>query len=86
VPVALLGIVGYLLIGVVALLPGVPHRSFFLLQLAEGGFGFAMFLTFLEEYVLQKWCIYCVWSAGFITTIMVLAFVSLAMDSRKRVA
>jgi uncharacterized membrane protein len=84
VPVALLGIAGYVLIALVALLPGIPHRSFFLLQLAEAGFAFAMFLTFLEKYVLQKWCIYCVWSAAFITTIMLLSGTSLLLDSRKR--
>lgn len=84
VPVALLGLIGYALIGVIALLPRVPYRSFVLLQLAEAGFAFAAFLSFLEDYVLQKWCIYCVWSAGFITAIMVLSFVSLVMDVRKR--
>ncbi|WP_103935191.1 vitamin K epoxide reductase family protein [Bryocella elongata] len=84
VPVALLGLIGYALIGVIALLPKVPHRSFVLLQLAEGGFAFAAFLSFLEEYVLQKWCIYCLWSAGFITAIMLVAFASLVVDSRKR--
>ena len=84
VPVALLGLLGYALIGALALLPRVPYRSFVLLQLAEGGFAFAAFLSFLEEYVLQKWCIYCLWSAGFITAIMVLAFASVVMDARKR--
>lgn len=86
VPVAVLGILGYLLIGVVALLPKVPYRSFVLLQLAEGGFAFAAFLSWVEEYVLQKWCIYCLWSAGFITAILLLSFVALVMDVRKRKA
>jgi uncharacterized membrane protein len=31
---------------------------------------FAGFLSYLEAYVLQKWCIYCLWSQGIITAIL----------------
>jgi vitamin-K-epoxide reductase (warfarin-sensitive) len=84
VPVALLGLLGYALIGIVALLPRVPLRSFALLQLAEGGFAVAAFLSWVEAYVLQKWCIYCLASAGIISAILLLAAVLCVLDYRRQ--
>ena len=34
------------------------------------GFFFAAMLTYLEAFVLEKWCIYCLWSQGIVTTIL----------------
>ena len=56
VPVAILGILGYLAIGVVGLL----RRRYELLLLVLVGLGFALRLTLIEEYVLETWCLYCV--------------------------
>ncbi len=83
VPVALLGFLGYGLIAVLALTPRAPLRAFFLLQLAEGGVAIAAWLTWVEAYVLQKWCIYCLWSAGIITTIAVLSAILCWIDYRR---
>ena len=66
VPVALFGIIGYGLI----LLSALAKLPWLTLQLAEIGFAFAAFLSYMEAYILEKWCIYCVWSMGIITAIL----------------
>ncbi len=68
IPVATLGIVGYALMAIAALLGSMGT----LLILAEVGFFFAAMLTYLEAYVIGKWCIYCLWSQGIVATIFVL--------------
>jgi uncharacterized membrane protein len=70
-PVAMLGIAGYALIGVLALM-GRWRLAF---EAAEIGFMFALFLSYIEAYVLEKWCIYCLWSQGIITVILLLTVV-----------
>ncbi len=67
-PIAVFGIGGYSLMAVLALL----GRYWLLLQMAEIGFMLAAFLTYLEAYVLQKWCIYCLWSQGIVAALLVL--------------
>ncbi len=79
IPVATLGIVGYGLIAGLAL----ANQLWVTLQLAEIGFAFAAFLTYMEEYVIQKWCIYCVWSQGLIAAIVLLTAAALVLDHRK---
>jgi vitamin-K-epoxide reductase (warfarin-sensitive) len=64
----MLGIVGYAAIGVAALM-GLWWLVF---EFAQVGFLFAAFLSYIEAYVLQKWCIYCLWSQGIITAILLL--------------
>lgn len=66
IPVAMLGIVGYAALGVAALM----GRWWLVFEFAQIGFLFAAFLSYLEAYVLQKWCIYCLWSQGIITAIL----------------
>lgn len=69
VPVALIGIIGYLVIGVLAFM-----RQRFLLMLAVfAGFCFALRLTFIEEYALEVWCLYCVISQGIISALLLLS-------------
>ncbi len=68
IPVATLGIVGYALMAAAALL----GRMGLLLVLAEVGFFFAALLTYLEAYVIQKWCIYCLWSQAIAAAILLL--------------
>lgn len=79
VPVALFGIIGYALIGILAL----TDHLWATLQAAEIGFAFAAFLSFMEAYVLQKWCIYCVWSQAIITAILLLTIATLFVRHRK---
>src|SRR5579862_9298905 len=55
VPVAAIGIAGYALIAVVA----VMGRMRIVLELARIGFFCAAFLSYLEAYVIRTWCSYC---------------------------
>jgi len=78
IPVATLGILGYALIAVLALM----GRWWLVLEAAQVGFLFAAFLSYLEAYVLEKWCIYCLWSQGIVTTILVVTIAALVMRWR----
>jgi vitamin-K-epoxide reductase (warfarin-sensitive) len=68
IPVAAVGIVGYALIAVLALM----GRWWLVFEVAQIGFLCAAFLSYIEAYVLQKWCIYCLWSQGLVTAILLL--------------
>lgn len=63
VPVAALGIAGYLAMGVLALF----RRRAAVVVLALGALSFSLYLTHIEKSVLQVWCLYCVISLGIIT-------------------
>lgn len=82
IPVAGIGVVGY---GVLLILAtayrsraGTPTR---LLAAALAGLAFALYLTYVEGYVLETWCILCLSSLGLITAIVVLAGVVKARAS-----
>ena len=72
-PVATAGIAGYLLIALLVLL----RRDFLAFEVAQIGFFCALMLTFLEKYVLEKWCIYCVWSQCILAVLLLLSAVNL---------
>jgi uncharacterized membrane protein len=76
VPVAALGIAGYLVLAGLAL----TRRRGFLLTVALVGFGFALYLSHIEKDVLGVWCLYCVISQGIIALVMLLSLGSLAMQ------
>jgi uncharacterized membrane protein len=60
--VAAIGIIGYVLLLVAAILPGDPGRfGGFLFALV--GFGFSLYLTYLELFVIDAICQWCVASA-----------------------
>jgi vitamin-K-epoxide reductase (warfarin-sensitive) len=69
VPVAAIGVAGYLLIGILALL----RRRGLLLCASLVGMAFALYLTQIEARVLGVWCLYCVISQGIIIVITLLA-------------
>jgi uncharacterized membrane protein len=69
VPVAAIGVVGYLLLGVLAL----ARRRILLLVAALLGLGFALHLSSIERNVLEVWCLYCVISQGIIALIALLS-------------
>ena len=66
VPVAAIGIAGYLVLAGLAL----ARRRFLLLLAVFAGFCFALRLTFIEEYVLEVWCLYCVISQSLVAIMM----------------
>jgi len=81
--VALIGLVGYALILVVALAAVQPGRldrpgpAGLLALLSGGGVLFAVYLTYLELFVIHAICRWCVASAVIITAIFVLAVLDL---------
>jgi uncharacterized membrane protein len=77
-PVAVVGITGYALILLFALF----NRLWIVLHLAEFGFMCACFLSYLEAFVMEKWCIYCVWSQGLMTAILLLTAVAVIVRRR----
>jgi vitamin-K-epoxide reductase (warfarin-sensitive) len=68
VPVAAIGIGGYLLLAALALM-GARRM---LLGAAVVGLGFSLYLTHIEKDVLMVWCVYCVTSLGIISAITLL--------------
>ncbi len=79
IPVADVGIAGYILLGLLALM----RRWRLLAAAAVLAFAFSCYLAYIEKYILEKWCIYCVISLGMITAITVLSSIGLGMDWRR---
>jgi uncharacterized membrane protein len=83
VPVSVLGLVGYLLLLALALAAlwttGCTQRKILLLSLvlAVGGVGFSVYLTYLEIYVIEALCAWCVASAIVITALAIVTAVTL---------
>jgi len=69
VPVAAIGIAGYIAIGVLAMM----RRRLELMLAAFAGFCFALRLTMVEQYALGVWCLYCVYSQCIISILLLLA-------------
>ena len=70
--VAVIGIVGYVVLLACAILPGDPGRfGGFLTALV--GFGFSVYLTYLELFVIDAICQWCVASAVLMTLSLALA-------------
>ena len=69
IPVAALGIAGYLLMAALAW-----RRAYrFVLAAALAGLAYSLYLAHIEATVLGVWCIYCVISLGDISVITLLA-------------
>jgi uncharacterized membrane protein len=67
VPVALIGIIGYLLITALATIYRNQAETTVLLLIAStAGLGFALYLTYIEKFVLGVWCVLCLTSLGLI--------------------
>jgi uncharacterized membrane protein len=74
VPVAAIGIAGYLVLAILALM----RKRLFLLLAALPALAFALYLSHVERDVLEVWCLYCVISQGIIALLTLLSAVWLA--------
>lgn len=76
IPVAGIGVAGYAALFVFSTFwrsrANTPNR---MLGAALAGLAFALYLTYVEAYVLETWCILCLGSLGLIFLISVLAVV-----------
>jgi len=85
IPVAGIGIAGYgVLLALATLFRSRAETPSRLLGAALAGFGFALYLTYVEGYVLGTWCILCLSSLAAIAGITVLAGVVKARAANVR--
>jgi vitamin-K-epoxide reductase (warfarin-sensitive) len=79
VPVAVIGILGYFLMAVLA----ARRAHAVVLAMAVVGLGFSLYLAHIEKDILGVWCIYCVISLGIIS-LMTLTSLVAALASFRR--
>jgi vitamin-K-epoxide reductase (warfarin-sensitive) len=79
IPVAVIGMVGYILMAALAL-----TRSYrFLLAAALIGLAYSLYLAHIEASILGVWCVYCVTSLVSVSLLTLLTFVTILV-SRSR--
>lgn len=83
IPVAVLGLAGYVAITIALLAPGERARLV-AAALAVSGFGFSAYLTYLELFVIHAICQWCVASAGLLTVLAVLTTWRLLLPDDRR--
>ncbi len=73
IPVALIGVIGYAFLFFAAFMktrePNDRQLSSFLLLAALGGLAFSLYLTGIEAFVLETWCMLCLTSQAIILLI-----------------
>jgi len=83
VPVALIGVVGYLALLLLATIyrrrRETPRLLFWA---AMAGLGFALYLTYIEGFVLATWCVLCLSSLATIFAIALLSFALMATSQQ----
>lgn len=77
VPVALIGIVGYL--GLLWL--ALARQRVVLLLASLAGLGYALYLAHIERDVLGVWCLYCVISLAIVATIPLLSVIWVILEA-----
>jgi vitamin-K-epoxide reductase (warfarin-sensitive) len=80
VPVALMGIMGYVVIAILAWM----RKRGLLIAAVMVGLAFALYLTNIEAHILGVWCLYCVISQGLIAVLAVLSFIWIAITRPRR--
>jgi len=79
IPVSLLGLMGYGLILLLVLWPGLSQARRLVLHLTVvAGFSFTLYLVYLQWWVIKAFCPYCLLSAVAITAILVVVLASKA--------
>lgn len=85
VPVALIGILGYAALLAFATLYRAKAETPGILALASsGGLAFALYLAYVEKFILGVWCILCLSSLAVILTITVLCWLLFVYSMRPR--
>ena len=79
VPVAVIGIAGYLLLALLAFRKAYPWMLPFVII----ALGFAIHLADIENYVLGVWCLYCVISLGIISLMTLLNLGTVIVQTRR---
>ncbi len=81
VPVALIGIVGYVVLAVLAWLTrrGNDQRGFIVAG-ALVGLAFSLHLTYVEKYILATWCILCLSSLAVIVLITIFSLATMRSE------
>lgn len=74
IPVADIGIAGYLVLGILAF----KRRYRAMAALAIAALGFSLYLAHIEKDILGVWCIYCVASLGVISLMTLLTIAAAA--------
>ena len=82
IPVAVIGMAGYLALGVLAM----KKAWRVVLGAAVAGLAFSLYLAHIEKDVLRAWCIYCVGSLGVITLMTLLAISVNVFSGRREAA
>ena len=80
IPVAVIGIAGYLLLGVLALMSA--YRLMLILSLP--GLAFSLYLANIEAHKLGVWCLYCVISLATISLMTLLLLATVLATARRR--
>jgi len=80
IPVALIGMGGYLVLGLLAM----RKAYVWMVPLVTFALAFAIHLADIENYVLGVWCIYCVISLGIISLLTLLLYGVVIAGSLKR--
>ena len=74
IPVALIGILGYLaLLAMATVFRGRAETPAVLVAASLAGLAFALYLTYIEGFVLAVWCVLCLSSLALITIIAALS-------------
>ncbi len=82
-PVALLGILGYVLVfSLATAYREKAETPFILAGAAMAGWGFAMYLTWVEAFLLHAWCLLCLSSLAAISVITLLSVIAAAKALR----
>lgn len=85
VPVALIGILGYAaLLAFATLYRSKAETPGILILASSGGLGFALYLAYIEKFILGVWCILCLSSLAVILTITALSWLLFVRSTRPR--
>ncbi|MBV9610192.1 MAG: vitamin K epoxide reductase family protein [Acidobacteria bacterium] len=86
VPVAAIGMAGYVFLFVMSRIAASrPQAALLMLIAATAGLAFALYLTYIEAYKLDAWCILCLGSLAAISLIAILS-AARVVTARRRAA